>query len=112
MGLLLLLVVFLLFFNLYPFWMQQAIWQAFCYYCLAYLGIGSLRLVVYALSYHFGMKLWLFPNYRKSYNPVKFMLPVTSHEWREGAFEVQSLVYKVISISLIAYLGYQFTRDE
>jgi hypothetical protein len=103
LGILVLILVFLMFFNLYPFWMQQAIWQAMCYYALSYFGIGALRILLLTIAYHFGVTFWLFPNYRKSYYPQKFMLPVASFEVREDAMEPKMLLFRLTSVCIFAY---------
>lgn len=109
---LVLVLVFLMFFNLYPFWMQQAIWSMMCYYAISYFGIGALRLLCWIIGFHFGVRFWLFPNYRKSYNVFKFMFPLTSMKVREDAYEPRSMVFRAISISMAVYMGFTFLQDE
>lgn len=106
------MLIFLTFFNLYPFWMQQYIWTAFCGYCLGLMGIASLRLALYCIAQHLGLTLWLFPSFRKSYfNPMKSLLPVASVNLNDTMFNPVSVVFRLVSISFVGYIVHNFMSD-
>ena len=105
-------LMFLTMFNIYPFWVQNAIWQAFCYYVISYFAIGGLRILMWILGYHFGFIFWLFPNYRKSYNPTKFLWPIGKYELRDDAKEPITVVFRLLSLSFMVYLLWAFMQDE
>ena len=105
-------MIFLTLFNIYPFWMQNAIWQAFCYYFISYFAIGGLRITLWVIGYHFGFVFWLFPNYRKSYNPTRFMWPLAAATPREDARDTTLLLFRLISLSFMFYLAWIFMQDE
>ena len=104
-------LIILMMFNLYPFWMQQAIWSAFCYYCLSYLAIGGARLAFYMAGFHLGVRFWLFPNFRKSYNIFKFMWPVASAEMREDMWDFKFILFRIASLGFIVRIMMLFLAD-
>lgn len=71
------------------------------------------RVILWGFLYHFGFEVWLFPNYWiDSNDPRDSFLPVWSYEVREDMFEFRSIIFRIISGSLIVYMGYQFCQDE
>ena len=40
------------------------------------------------------------------------MLPLTSTKWRDDANEPRAVIFRVVSISLLVYMGYLFFQDE
>ena len=71
-----------LFFSYWPYWLQSATWTGFVYCIVGYFAIGGSRIVFWLFFYHFGVNLWLFPKYRDSWNPTKFLWPVVFAEKR------------------------------
>lgn len=102
-------LLFLTFFNLYPFWMQQVIWQAFCCYVLGCWGILVLRVVLWGIAQHFGFIFWLFPKFRKAYCKThKHVWPLADYGRKSDFFSPASLFFRLMSLSAIVYMGHQF----
>ena len=107
------MLIFVTFFNLYPFWMQQAIWQVFCGLVLGLIAIAIIRVLVYGLASHFGLTLWLFPNFRKWYShPTKALWPLISFETKSNIFTPHAVIFRLVSLSFIGYIFYSFMQDE
>lgn len=59
------------------------------------------------------MEFWLFPNYFiDSNDPRDSFLPVYSFDWSGGALDPKSIIFRLCSGALIAYMIYQFCQDE
>jgi len=82
------------------------------YTLFAYLGSSVLRIVLWCVFYHIGFDFWFLPNYRQSFNPRKFMWPLVSMEIRDGAVDIKSIVFRMSSFTLIAYMINEFMSDE
>jgi len=75
---------------------------------MGYIGIGGSRIVIWLLAYHFGMSVWLFPKYRDSWKPTKFMWPIYSAEKRGDFSDPKAIVFKIMSASLVIYSCWAF----
>lgn len=111
--LLVFVVIALMCFRLWPVWLKKAIWYV-SFYLLVFLVVTAvLRLIIWVVLYHFGFEVWLFPNYFiDSNDPRDSFLPVWSAEIREDCFDSRSIIFRIISGSLIVYMTYQFCQDE
>jgi translocation protein SEC62 len=100
-------------FRLWPLWLKKGIWYL-SFYLLVFLVVTAvLRLILWVLLYHFGMDFWLFPNYFcDSNDPRDSFLPITSFHWRDEMWDPKSIIFRLISASMICYMGYQFCQDE
>jgi translocation protein SEC62 len=100
-------------FRLWPLWLKKIIWYI-SFYLLVFLVVTAiLRLILWGILYHFGLEFWLFPNYFiDSNDPRDSFLPVYSFEVREDCFDFKSIIFRIISGSLIVYMAYQFCQDE
>ena len=100
-------------FRLWPLWLKKGIWYL-SFYLLVFLVVTAVfRVILWGFLYHFGFEVWLFPNYWiDSNDPRDSFLPVWSYEVREDMFEFRSIIFRIISGSLIVYMGYQFCQDE
>lgn len=106
-------LLFLTFFNLYPFWMQELIWQGFCWYMMVVIGILVFRFLLWGIGVHFGFVIWLFPKFRKAYcKTYKSILPLFSFETKSDLFNPLSVLFRAISLSAIVFVGYKFCQDE
>jgi len=94
-------------------WLKKGIWYV-SFYLLVFLAVTAvLRLIIWLVLYHFGMEFWLFPNYFiDSNDPRDSFWPIYSFEIREDAADPRSIIFRIASGSLIAYMGYQFCQDE
>ena len=54
----------------------------------------------------------MFPKYRDSWNPTKFLWPIVSAEKRSDMLDPKAIVFKVMSGALIAYSCWSFCQDE
>ena len=108
-----LVIIALMCFRLWPLWLKKAIWYI-SFYLLVFLVVTAiLRLIIWVFLYHFGFEVWLFPNYFiDSNDPRDSFLPVWSYEVRDDIFDFRSIIFRIISGSLIVYMGYQFCQDE
>jgi len=106
-------VLALMCFRLWPMWLKKGIWYV-SFYLLVFLAVTAvLRLILWAILYHFGMEFWLFPNYFiDSNDPRDSFWPIYSFEIRDDAVDVASIIFRLASGSLIVYMGYQFCQDE
>ena len=106
-------ILALMCFRLWPLWLKKGIWYV-SFYLLVFLVVTAiLRVIIWGFFYHFGMEIWLFPNYWiDSNDPRDSFLPVWSFEVREDSMEVRSIIFRLISGSLCAYMIYQFCQDE
>lgn len=113
LGLLVIAVLACMCFRLWPLWLKKAIWYV-SFYLLVFLVVTAfLRVILWGILYHFGFEVWLFPNYWiDSNDPRDSFLPVWSAEIRDDMFEFRSIIFRLISGSLIVYMGYQFCQDE
>jgi hypothetical protein len=113
LGLLIVVVLACMCFRLWPLWLKKGIWYM-SFYLLVFLIVTAIfRVILWGLLYHFGFEVWLFPNYWiDSNDPRDSFLPVWSAEKRDDMFEFRSIIFRIISGSLIVYMGYQFCLDE
>jgi translocation protein SEC62 len=113
LGLLIVVVLACMCFRLWPLWLKKAIWYM-SFYLLVFLIVTAIfRVILWGILYHFGFEVWLFPNYWiDSNDPRDSFLPVWFAEKREDMFEFRSIIFRIISGSLIVYMGYQFCLDE
>jgi translocation protein SEC62 len=113
LGLIVIAILALMCFRLWPLWLKKAIWYI-SFYLLVFLVVTAiLRVILWGILYHFGMEFWLFPNYFiDSNDPRDSFLPITSFEIREDAADIRSIIFRLISGALIVYMGYQFCQDE
>jgi len=106
-------VIVLMCFRLWPMWLKKSIWYISFYLLVFLIGAAILRLILWGILYHFGLEFWLFPNYFVDSNdPRDSFLPVYSFEIRTDFADFRSIVFRMISGSLIVYMGYQFCQDE
>lgn len=70
------------------------------------------RLVLWVIFYHVGFEFWFLPNYRASFDPRKFMWPLVSLEIRPDAVDYKSIMFRMTSFTLIAYMIKEFVADE
>ena len=113
LGLMIVAVLALMCFRLWPLWLKKGIWYI-SFYLLVFLVVTAfLRVILWGFFYHFGLEIWLFPNYWiDSNDPRDSFLPVWSAEKRGDMFEIRSIVFRMISGSLCVYMIYQFCQDE
>jgi len=106
-------VIVLMCFRLWPMWLKKGIWYISFYLLVFLIGAAILRVIIWGFFYHFGLEIWLFPNYFiDSNDPRDSFLPVWSYEIREDFADAKSIVFRLISGSLIVYMGHQFLQDE
>lgn len=113
LGLMIVAVLALMCFRLWPLWLKKGIWYI-SFYLLVFLAVTAvLRLILWGVLYHFGMEFWLFPNYFiDSNDPRDSFWPIHSFEVREDAVDPRSIIFRLASGSLIVYMTYQFCQDE
>lgn len=106
-------VLMLMCFRLWPLWLKKGIWYISFYLLVFLIVTAVLRVILWGILYHFGLEFWLFPNYFiDSNDPRDSFLPVTSFEVREDMFDVRSIIFRLLSGSLLVYMCYQFCQDE
>jgi hypothetical protein len=106
-------ILALMCFRLWPLWLKKGIWYI-SFYLLVFLVVTAiLRVIIWGVLFHFGLEVWLFPNYFVDSNdPRDSFLPVWSYEVREDCSDFKSIVFRIISGSLLVYMAYQFCQDE
>jgi len=107
----LLLIVFvilaLMCFRLWPLWLKKGIWYISFYLLVFLIVTAVLRLILWGILYHFGLEFWLFPNYFiDSNDPRDSFLPIYSFEVRGDAVDFKSIIFRIASGALIAYMGF------
>jgi len=103
----------ILFYKFWPVWMKIGFWYSIFYYICGYFIMIGVRVSLWVAFYHFGVDLWLFPNYFDSYfNPKKFLWPIVSIRKRPDCFSPSSIAFRAISGFLIFYICRQFTLEE
>ena len=107
-----LLLFAFLFFSYWPYWLQSATWTGFCYCIVGYFVIGGSRIIIWLVFYHIGVDLWMFPKYRDSWKPNKFLWPIVSAEKRSDMLDPKAIIFKFMSGALIAYSCWSFCQDE
>ena len=109
LGLIIFAIIACMCFRLWPLWLKKGIWYL-SFYLLVFLVVTAVfRVILWGFLYHFGFEVWLFPNYWiDSNDPRDSFLPVWSYEVRDDMFEFRSIIFRIISGSLIVYMGYQF----
>uniref|UniRef100_A0A7S3MZY8 Translocation protein SEC62 n=1 Tax=Strombidium inclinatum TaxID=197538 RepID=A0A7S3MZY8_9SPIT len=113
LGLMVVVILALMCFRLWPIWLKKGIWYISFYLLVFLIATAILRLVLWIFLYHFGLEVWLFPNYFiDSNDPRDSFLPVWSYEVREDSSDFKAIIFRLISGALICYMGYQFTQDE
>ena len=107
LGIIAFIILALMCFRLWPMWLKKGIWYI-SFYLLIFLAVTAvLRLVLWCILYHFGMEFWLFPNYFiDSNDPRDSFWPIHSFEIREDAADARSIIFRLCSGSLIAYMAY------
>jgi len=109
LGLLIVVVIVLMCFRLWPMWLKKGIWYMSFYLLVFLIGAAILRAILWGILYHFGLEFWLFPNYFVDSNdPRDSFLPLYSFEVREDFADIKSMIFRLVSGSLIVYMGYQF----
>jgi len=113
LALIVVVVIALMCFRLWPLWLKKVIWYI-SFYLLVFLVVTAfLRVILWGVLYHFGFEVWLFPNYFiDSNDPRDSFLPVWSYETREDWNDFKSIIFSIVSGSLICYMLYQFCQDE
>jgi len=100
-------IIGLMCFRLWPLWLKKAIWYISFYLLVFLIVTAILRVIIWGILYHFGIEFWLFPNYFVDSNdPRDSFLPVTSFEIRDDMLDVKSIIFRLISGALIVYMGY------
>lgn len=113
LGIFVVIVIILMCFRLWPMWLKKGIWYISFYLLVFLIGAAILRLILWGILYHFGLEFWLFPNYFVDSNdPRDSFLPIYSFEIRSDFSDFRSIIFRMISGSLIVYMGYQFCQDE
>lgn len=113
LGLIVICILALMCFRLWPLWLKKGIWYISFYLLVFLIVTAILRVILWGILYHFGMEFWLFPNYFiDSNDPRDSFLPVWSFEIREDASDFKSIIFRLCSGALIVYMGYQFCQDE
>ena len=113
LGVLIVVVIILMCFRLWPLWLKKGIWYISFYLLVFLIGAAFVRVILWGILYHFGLEFWLFPNYFVDSNdPRDSFLPLWSFEVREDMCDIRSIIFRMISGSLIIYMGYQFCQDE
>ncbi len=103
------IILALMCFRLWPLWLKKAIWYISFYLLVFLIVTAVVRVILWAIGYHVGLEFWLFPNYFiDSNDPRDSFLPVYSFEVRDDFSDFKSIIFRLISGSLIAYMGYQF----
>jgi len=111
--LLVICVLALMCFRLWPLWLKKGIWYLSFYLLVFLIVTAFVRLILWGILYHVGLEFWLFPNYFiDSNDPRDSFLPIYSFEVREDCTDIRSIVFRLISGSLIGYMVYQFCQDE
>lgn len=96
-------------FRLWPLWLKKAIWYISFYLLVFLIVTAFVRVILWAMGYHVGLEFWLFPNYFiDSNDPRDSFLPIYSFEVRDDFSDWKSIIFRLISGSLIVYMGYQF----
>lgn len=100
-------ILALMCFRLWPMWLKKGIWYM-SFYLLVFLAVTAvLRLILWVILYHFGFEFWLFPNYFiDSNDPRDSFWPLSSFEVRADFSDFRSIIFRLISGSLIVYMGY------
>lgn len=102
-------VIALMCFRLWPLWLKKGIWYLSFYLLVFLIVTAVIRVILWGVLYHFGMEFWLFPNYFiDSNDPRDSFLPFYSFEIREDAADVKSIIFRLASGALIVYMCYQF----
>ena len=113
LALVVLIILMLMCFRLWPLWLKKGIWYISFYLLVFLIATAILRVILWGILYHFGLEFWLFPNYFiDSNDPRDSFLPVYSFEVREDMFDVRSIIFRLLSGSLLVYMCYQFCQDE
>lgn len=106
-------ILMLMCFRLWPLWLKKGIWYISFYLLVFLIVTAILRLILWGILYHFGLEFWLFPNYFiDSNDPRDSFLPVYSFEVRDDMFDFRSIIFRLLSGSLLVYMCYQFCQDE
>ena len=106
-------ILMLMCFRLWPLWLKKGIWYISFYLLVFLIATAILRVILWGILYHFGLEFWLFPNYFiDSNDPRDSFLPVHSFEVRDDIFDFRSIVFRLLSGSLLVYMCYQFCQDE
>ena len=113
LALVVVVIIALMCFRLWPMWLKKGIWYISFYLLVFLIGAAILRVILWGILYHFGLEFWLFPNYFVDSNdPRDSFLPIYSFEIRGDFGDIRSIIFRIISGSLIVYMGYQFCQDE
>jgi len=101
------IILALMCFRLWPLWLKKAIWYMSFYLLVFLIVTAILRLILWGFLYHFGLEFWLFPNYFiDSNDPRDSFWPLHSFEVRDDMWDFRSILFRIISASLICYMGY------
>ena len=114
-GIVIVMLITLVFvcFELWPLWLQEAVYYTFVYTGIAYIFTIILRILLYIVGYHIGCDFWLFPNYFESFtNPMIILWPLASFKPRKDMFNVGSMIFRITSASLIAYTFFLAMSEE
>jgi hypothetical protein len=110
LGLIVIIMIGFLCFNLWPLWLKIGIWYVSFYLLMFLVGIIIIRFVVWLFLFHFGMDFWIFPNFFIDSNDIlDSFRPMLSYEKRDD--DSKMLLLRVVSAIGLIFMIYQFSQD-
>lgn len=103
-------VVAMVLFPLWPYELKYFLFKASLYLLLTILGLSAVRLGIYGVGAIFGMSIWLFPNLYENDTTWESFKPVLSVEkWKNQ--NTEAIIIRLLLLSLFFYYGYHIYND-
>ena len=105
----LLSVVGMVLFPLWPYEVKYFLFKAISYLLIGILAVTVLRLLLHMFMTIFGVDFWLLPNFFKNDTTWETFFPVFSAKKMKGS--VESTVVRLVLLGLFFYYSYHVIQD-
>lgn len=105
----LLAILCLVLFPVWPYELKYAIWLLSLYFLIFLVGVLTVRLLVYSVGTLFGVSIWLFPNLLQDNGFISSFKPFISYErWERSKL---TLVLRLVILGVFVYYSYVLYSD-
>mmetsp|Transcript_29230 Transcript_29230/g.21763 ORF Transcript_29230/g.21763 Transcript_29230/m.21763 type:complete len:110 (+) Transcript_29230:412-741(+) len=101
------MICFLLF-NIWPLWIKKGLWYCSFYLLVVLLGFIVFRASVWLFFFHFGLDIWIMPNFfNDDVSVLDSLRPII--EFSRRGDDTRMFFVRILSAITIIYLLYQFS---
>jgi hypothetical protein len=112
LGFIIFIAFFLLLFKVWPEWLRVGVYYTSWYLIVFLIGTAIVRAIVWFAFFHFGLEIWIFPNYFiDSDNILDSFRPLLEYGLREDWRDPRMLLLRIGSAAAIVYGVQEFIRE-